>query len=33
MTTTEVDSSHLVMLAHPDRVIALIEEAIDATTK
>ncbi|MEW2287818.1 alpha/beta hydrolase, partial [Streptomyces sp. NPDC047841] len=33
MTTVEVDSSHLVMLAHPARVIALIEEAVAATTK
>ncbi|MFE9361104.1 alpha/beta fold hydrolase [Streptomyces olivaceoviridis] len=33
MTTIEVDSSHLVMLAHPQRVVALIEEAIEATAK
>ncbi|WP_030606035.1 alpha/beta fold hydrolase [Streptomyces achromogenes] len=33
MTTVEVDSSHLVMLAHPGRVVALIEEAIEATSK
>ncbi|MFE0380614.1 alpha/beta hydrolase, partial [Streptomyces inhibens] len=32
MTTIEVDSSHLVMLAHPERVINLIEEAVRATT-
>ncbi|WP_225102698.1 alpha/beta fold hydrolase [Streptomyces sp. CoH27] len=31
MTTVEVDSSHLVMLAHPERVIELIEEAVRAT--
>ncbi|MFF2502065.1 alpha/beta fold hydrolase [Streptomyces sp. NPDC058067] len=31
MTTVEVDSSHLVMLAHPERVIQLIEEAVRAT--
>jgi pimeloyl-ACP methyl ester carboxylesterase len=31
MTTVEVDSSHLVMLAHPERVIKLIEEAVRAT--
>ncbi|MFE8950280.1 alpha/beta hydrolase [Streptomyces sp. NPDC007856] len=30
MTTVEVDSSHLVMLAHPERVIELIEEAVRA---
>jgi pimeloyl-ACP methyl ester carboxylesterase len=28
MTTVEVDSSHLVMLAHPERVADLIEEAV-----
>jgi pimeloyl-ACP methyl ester carboxylesterase len=33
MTTIEVDSSHLVMLAHPKRVVAFIEEAIEATSK
>jgi pimeloyl-ACP methyl ester carboxylesterase len=32
MTTVEVDSSHLVMLAHPERVVELIEEAVRATT-
>ncbi|MEV6021901.1 alpha/beta hydrolase [Streptomyces sp. NPDC052036] len=32
MTTVEVDSSHLVMLAHPDRVVELIEEALRAVT-
>jgi pimeloyl-ACP methyl ester carboxylesterase len=32
MTTVEVDSSHLVMLAHPERVVDLIEEAADATS-
>ncbi|WP_316742077.1 alpha/beta hydrolase [Streptomyces sp. MK7] len=31
MTTVEVDSSHLVMLAHPERVIELIEDAVRAT--
>jgi pimeloyl-ACP methyl ester carboxylesterase len=31
MTTVEVDSSHLVMLAHPERVITLIEEVVRAT--
>ncbi|MEU0804332.1 alpha/beta hydrolase [Streptomyces sp. NPDC005970] len=31
MATVEVDSSHLVMLAHPERVIQLIEDAIRAT--
>ncbi|MGW0207450.1 alpha/beta fold hydrolase [Streptomyces sp. NPDC003233] len=31
MTTVEVDSSHLVMLAHPERVNELIEEAVRAT--
>ncbi|MEV7981609.1 alpha/beta hydrolase [Streptomyces sp. NPDC086519] len=31
MTTVEVDSSHLVMLAHPECVIKLIEEAVRAT--
>ncbi|MFI0717427.1 alpha/beta fold hydrolase [Streptomyces inhibens] len=31
MTTIEVDSSHLVMLAHPEHVIKLIEEAVRAT--
>ncbi|MFF4838333.1 alpha/beta fold hydrolase [Streptomyces sp. NPDC001315] len=30
MTTVEVDSSHLVMLAHPRRVADLIEEAVRA---
>ncbi|MFB7779556.1 alpha/beta fold hydrolase [Streptomyces bauhiniae] len=33
MTTIEVDSSHLVMLAHPKRVVAFIEEAVKATAK
>ncbi|MFD5872108.1 alpha/beta fold hydrolase [Streptomyces sp. NPDC060322] len=32
MTFVEVDSSHLVMLAHPERVIELIEEAVRATS-
>ncbi|MDQ0796510.1 alpha/beta fold hydrolase [Streptomyces sp. B1I3] len=32
MTTVEVDSSHLVMLAHPGRVVDLIEEAVQATS-
>ncbi|GAA1385928.1 alpha/beta hydrolase [Kitasatospora putterlickiae] len=31
MTTVEVDSSHLVMLSHPQRVADLIEEAVRAT--
>ncbi|WP_405878055.1 alpha/beta fold hydrolase [Streptomyces sp. NBC_01384] len=31
MKTVEVDSSHLVMLAHPERVAQLIEEAVRAT--
>ncbi|MER7786566.1 alpha/beta hydrolase [Streptomyces sp. NPDC097640] len=31
MATVEVDSSHLAMLAHPERVIQLIEDAIRAT--
>lgn len=31
MTTVEVDSSHLVMLAHPDRVVDLIDEAVRAS--
>ncbi|SHM37135.1 alpha/beta fold hydrolase [Actinacidiphila paucisporea] len=30
MTTVEVDSSHLVMLAHPERVAELIDEAVRA---
>ncbi len=33
MTTIEVDSSHLVMLAHPKRVAELIHEAVRATTR
>ncbi|MEV1076980.1 alpha/beta hydrolase [Streptomyces sp. NPDC050211] len=33
MTTVEVDSSHLVMLAHPERVAELIHEAIRATAR
>ncbi|MGW1760049.1 alpha/beta fold hydrolase [Streptomyces mirabilis] len=32
MTTVEVDSSHLVMLAHPGRVADLIEEAVRSTS-
>jgi pimeloyl-ACP methyl ester carboxylesterase len=32
MTTVEVDSSHLVMLSHPERVVDLIEEAVRATS-
>lgn len=32
MTTTEVDSSHLVMLAHPKAVADLIREVVRATT-
>lgn len=30
--TIEIDSSHLVMLAHPDEVVALIREAIAGTS-
>jgi pimeloyl-ACP methyl ester carboxylesterase len=33
MTTTEVDSSHLVMLSHPKAVAAVIREAIQGTAK
>lgn len=33
MTTVEVDSSHLVMLAHPKRVAELISEAAGAVTR
>jgi pimeloyl-ACP methyl ester carboxylesterase len=33
MTTVEVDSSHLVMLAHPERVVDLIEEAVQAVSQ
>ncbi|MBT2441799.1 alpha/beta hydrolase [Streptomyces sp. ISL-36] len=33
MTTVEIDSSHLVMLAHPERVAQLIDEAVRATTE
>ncbi|MFC3572358.1 alpha/beta fold hydrolase [Streptomyces yaanensis] len=33
MTTVEVDSSHLVMLAHPERVAELIHEAVRATAR
>ncbi|CAM5269837.1 Alpha/beta hydrolase OS=Streptomyces fumanus OX=67302 GN=GCM10018772_36190 PE=4 SV=1 [Streptomyces fumanus] len=32
MTTIEVDSSHLVMLAHPGRVVAFIGEAVEAAS-
>ncbi|MFH9403952.1 alpha/beta fold hydrolase [Streptomyces sp. NPDC017638] len=32
MTTVEVDSSHLVMLSHPERVVDLIEEAVRGTS-
>ncbi|MEU2351119.1 alpha/beta hydrolase [Modestobacter sp. NPDC049651] len=32
MTVTEVDSSHLVMLAHPEAVADLIREAVRATS-
>ena len=28
-TTVEVDSSHVVMISHPDDVTALIQSAID----
>ncbi|MET7354672.1 alpha/beta fold hydrolase [Streptomyces mirabilis] len=33
MTTIEVNSSHLVMLAHPERVAELIHEAVRATAR
>ncbi|MEW2515253.1 alpha/beta hydrolase family protein [Streptomyces sp. NPDC046870] len=33
MTTVEVDSSHLVMLAHPERVVRLIEDAVRAISR
>ncbi|MCI3928267.1 alpha/beta fold hydrolase [Streptomyces sp. AN091965] len=33
MTTVEVDSSHLVMLARPDAVAALIQEAVRSITR
>ncbi|MFD7014122.1 alpha/beta fold hydrolase [Streptomyces sp. NPDC059928] len=33
MTTVEVDSSHLVMLTHPERVAELIHEAVRATAR
>ncbi|MFF8971867.1 alpha/beta fold hydrolase [Streptomyces sp. NPDC014995] len=33
MTTVEVDSSHLVMLAHPERVAELIHEVVRATAR
>ncbi|MEV0501681.1 alpha/beta hydrolase [Streptomyces spectabilis] len=33
MTTVEVDSSHLVMLAHPGAVTRLIQDAIRSTTR
>lgn len=33
MTTVEIPSSHLVMLAHPREVASLIREAVDATTR
>jgi pimeloyl-ACP methyl ester carboxylesterase len=29
-TTVEVDSSHVVMISHPDEVVALIQSAVDA---
>jgi hypothetical protein len=29
-TTVEVDSSHVVMISHPDAVTALVTSAIDA---
>jgi len=32
MTVTEVDSSHLVMLAHPKAVVELVREAVRATS-
>lgn len=32
MTTVEVDSSHLVMLAHPGEVVALIQVAVGSLT-
>ena len=31
MTVREVDSSHLVMLAHPEAVVDLVREAVRAT--
>ncbi|MEU3858679.1 alpha/beta hydrolase [Streptomyces sp. NPDC028722] len=33
MTTVEVDSSHLVMLSHPQRVADLIEDVVRATSR
>ncbi|MFF8643940.1 alpha/beta fold hydrolase [Streptomyces sp. NPDC015345] len=33
MTTVEVDSSHLVMLSHPRRVVDLIGKAVEATSR
>ncbi len=32
MSTTEVDSSHLVMLSHPKEVVEIIREAVDIAT-
>ena len=32
MTVREVDSSHLVMLAHPEAVVDLVREAVRATS-
>jgi pimeloyl-ACP methyl ester carboxylesterase len=32
MTTIEIDSSHLVMLSHPEEVVGLINQAIDSCT-
>jgi hypothetical protein len=29
-TTVEVDSSHVVMISHPDEVTSLIQSAVDA---
>ena len=29
-TTVEVDSSHVVMISHPDEITALIQSAVDA---
>jgi pimeloyl-ACP methyl ester carboxylesterase len=32
-TTTEIDASHVVMVSHPDAVLAIIEEAANAPVK
>jgi pimeloyl-ACP methyl ester carboxylesterase len=31
-TTVELDSSHVVMISHPDEVTALIQSAVDAVS-